>query len=564
MCSSPRNGFVRALRGASLALACALPGAGAHADPAVNVPVIVHPGEQTQPVMVSDGQGGAILAWQDHRSGEADIHAQRIGPDGTPQWAADGVAICTVTGFQTQPRITSDGAGGAIIVWTDYRSVDGDVYAQRVSPNGSTLWISGGVPLCDDTEPQLGVEIVADGSGGVIAVWEDFRAGSSGDLFAQRVLNGGSPAWAANGVPVTVAAGAQGEPALAADGAGGAIVVWRDLGASADGDLRAQRIDPGGGLDWSADGVSVCDAAGAQYDVQAVPDGSYGVVVVWADERSAFLPNIYAQRLGPTGLALWTEDGVQAAPGDAFQLFPVAAPDGAGGVVLAWEDYGGATVDVYGQRIRSDGTRSWTVTGLRLCDANGYESVPAIVGDGAGGGIFVWQDARGDDEDLYAQHVTAAGSRQWGPLGTAVSTASGTQLSPAIAPDGLGGALFAWCDDRGADLDIYADHLAGQAPPVGLVPAPQAGELRLSPPAPNPSRGFTRLHFRLPAGARVRIDVFDPAGRLVHVQDAGVLAAGAHSVSLALDPAGHPAAGLHFVRLTAGGRSAVTRLLILP
>ncbi len=57
------------------------------------------------PTIVSDGAGGAIVTWKDHRSGTSyDIYAQRISAGGTVQWTANGVALCTATGDQSVPH----------------------------------------------------------------------------------------------------------------------------------------------------------------------------------------------------------------------------------------------------------------------------------------------------------------------------------------------------------------------------------------------------------------------------------------------------------------------------
>ena len=37
-------------------------------------------------------------------------------------WEEDGNAICAATNGQNYPQSTSDGAGGAIITWQDFRS----------------------------------------------------------------------------------------------------------------------------------------------------------------------------------------------------------------------------------------------------------------------------------------------------------------------------------------------------------------------------------------------------------------------------------------------------------
>jgi hypothetical protein len=91
-------------------------------DPGVNVPLCSAGGAQFRPVSVSDGEGGAIVIWEDNRSGNQDLYAQRISADGAVLWTLDGVALCTATGDQWYPKIVSDSAGGAIVTWEDYRT----------------------------------------------------------------------------------------------------------------------------------------------------------------------------------------------------------------------------------------------------------------------------------------------------------------------------------------------------------------------------------------------------------------------------------------------------------
>src|SRR5262245_64377373 len=45
-------------------------------DPNVNTPVCVEAGSQSFPVITTDGARGAIIAWQDGRSGNWDVFAQ--------------------------------------------------------------------------------------------------------------------------------------------------------------------------------------------------------------------------------------------------------------------------------------------------------------------------------------------------------------------------------------------------------------------------------------------------------------------------------------------------------
>jgi hypothetical protein len=79
---------------------------------------------------VTDGQGGAIVVWKEYRDGDpylddiGDVYAQRILPDGTraPGWPTGGLPLCTAPGAQQALVAVPDGYGGALVAWEDYRS----------------------------------------------------------------------------------------------------------------------------------------------------------------------------------------------------------------------------------------------------------------------------------------------------------------------------------------------------------------------------------------------------------------------------------------------------------
>ena len=101
------------------------------------IPICLASGNQHSPHIVSDGAGGAIIAWDDERHGStnSDIYAKRIGADGSVVWGlTNGAAICTATGNQRKSNTSSDGGGAAIIAWQDERhgSTNSDIYAQSV------------------------------------------------------------------------------------------------------------------------------------------------------------------------------------------------------------------------------------------------------------------------------------------------------------------------------------------------------------------------------------------------------------------------------------------------
>lgn len=231
------------------------------------------------------------------------------------------VAVSAAAGDQNAPQLIPDGAGGAIIVWEDRRDGNSDIYAQRVNGAGVPQWTANGVAVrvaADDTQavPRVLVvapQLIADGVGGAIVVWQDLRNGSY-DIYAQRLDSAGAPQWTANGVAVNAAVDEQSAPRLIADGADGAIVVWQDQrrgrfvepggsGASPGFDVYAQRIDGAGSLRWTAEGVSVSAQDRGQAAPELIPDGAGGAIVVWQDNRNdRTSSDIYAQRVDAAGV----------------------------------------------------------------------------------------------------------------------------------------------------------------------------------------------------------------------------------------------------------------------
>ena len=144
--------------------------------------------------MTSDGSGGAIIAWGDERDYQGgDIYAQRVNASGVHQWAPNGTAISTADDNQYYPAITGDGWGGAVITWLDYRNSpeSPDVYAQRVSTSGVPQWAPNGVAVCTANGDQFSLTLTGDASGGAIITWKDDRSSIEGvpnaDIYAQRV-----------------------------------------------------------------------------------------------------------------------------------------------------------------------------------------------------------------------------------------------------------------------------------------------------------------------------------------------------------------------------------------
>src|SRR5436309_41975 len=219
---------------------------------------------------------------------------------------------------------------------------------------------------------------------------------------------------------------------------------------------------------WQTNGVLVCAAANDQTLPVAVPDGAGGVIIAWNDSRNGADSDVYAQHLLASGAADagWPSNGRGVCVTVGNQSDVTIVGDGSGGAIITWDDRrNGTDYNIFAQHVLASGAvdPAWPANGRALCTATNQQLFPTIASDQAGGAIVAWHDNRsGTDYDIYAQHVQASGAVDpaWPANGRALCMAGGDQVLPAITRDAGSGAVVAWDDHRnGTDFDIYAQHV---------------------------------------------------------------------------------------------------------
>ena len=415
------------------------------------------------PQIVTDGSGGAIIAWEDERKTEYDIYVQKIDSSGITQWDANGTIICNATIDQFYPTLVSDGEGGAIITWQDERDGSGlrDIYAQKINSAGVVQWTPNGVVVCNFTGSQREPKIVSDGTNGAIIAWADERAGASNkNIYAQKVDSEGFTQWDDNGVVICNATGNQEYEKIVSDGEGGAIITWEDIRTGMD--IYAQKIDSAGATQWEANGTVICNATNVQFSPQLVSDGAGGAIITFGWNTATNGYDLVAQKINSAGITQWTANGTVICNASSDQFGHQIVSNGAGGAIITWHDYRLSLVDIYAQKINSAGTVQWTDNGTIICNANLSQTNPKLVSDSVGGAIISWVDSRGTSNDIYAQKINSAGITQWDDNGTVICNATDDQYNIQLVGDGAEGAIITWQDPRmGASTDdIYAQKIS--------------------------------------------------------------------------------------------------------
>lgn len=368
-------------------------------------PIEIHsvmPGDTatSKPVIVTDGNQGAIIAWIDRRGMDPGIYAQRLdAATKTKQWQPGGVKI------QSTPELpgeeiaaVSDGAGGAIVAWIDGSQANHVTRAQRINGSGQTLWGSGAI-VCSAPHSRKELRMVTDGAGGAIVCWADSRKNGNAqypcELYAQRVMTDGTLAWPNDGVllweclpdPQNPAAN---RTALVADGSGGAwALLWT---GSASRQSILQRVDQNGSI-LTPGGIVVLAGGGNEGSAIAA-DGTGGVYVV-----SVGPPLRLVHRVDANGVELWEKEVFQGLGGGTI---PVVVTRTDGHAVIVAEGS-----EMRAQRVDPAGNKLWGATGYFVSAAVKSSMFPyyRVVLEAANNGVYILSK--------YPQRMSASASKTW-------------------------------------------------------------------------------------------------------------------------------------------------------
>ena len=510
----------------------------------------------------SDGQHGAFVTFKRYLYGVAnhDVCLQHVTSAGyvSPGWPPQGIVVKAATGVDHNEKYsTPDGTGGIIVVWEQ----TGGVYAKRILGSGATApgWSAGGT-LVTATSGYLS-DVTSDGYGGALI---SARMNDT-TIYVQRVLASGSIAsgWPTTGAvfPARGKSSAQAiYPEVVHDGSGGALVTWgaspnttRNLNIYAQHVMGTGVVDPG----WPTDGLTVCSSDSEQVWPSIVRDGAGGAIIAWNDYRNG-MSNIYVQHVTGSGViaAGWPVNGKRLSTVNSYGV--TATPDGVGGATLVWGTGSTRVLRITGSGAVSPG---WPNDGVEILPGGDdyFEAVP----DGSGGVFVSWNHY--GDESLVVQHVEGTGSTApgWASNGVSLSTNGG---GPKLALDDSGGVVVAWEDYRSTDIQPYAQRIYSNGTVVAVQTTPIPDELALSSPIPNPSSHGSSMWFSLATGARVSVRVLDAAGREIRTLiQAQILGAGIHSLVWdgRTDSSRETCSGIYFIEVQADNKRLTRRLVIV-
>ena len=170
---------------------------------------------------------------------------------------------------------------------------------------------------------------------------------------------------------------------------------------------------------------------------------------------------------GPSGIRVGSVPAPTSFTSGAMRIRPrdpnpEIAPDGQGGVLVAWLESPPFSADSVAvlrvQRVASSGEALWDAGGVSASRAPGEHRFPLLWPDGAGGACVLWEENPDDGSPmrLWGQHLSAAGALSWGPAGRPLASEPAGNSDHRIASDSLGGAIAIWSTTQGGRTGVFA------------------------------------------------------------------------------------------------------------
>ncbi|MFA7169979.1 MAG: prepilin-type N-terminal cleavage/methylation domain-containing protein [Candidatus Paceibacterota bacterium] len=377
-------------------------------------------GEQTAPTMAISPSGQLFVAWSDDRDGEGTSHIYMqkfVYNTGvySRSWASDVKVVDQP--MAVSPKLETLSDGSPVLVWSDKRNGESDIYFQKLSATDGSA-IGSEYRINQDTAgfSQANPDLVLDQDGNIFFVWEDNRDGTW-DIYSQKFITSTGSFWVSDLKVNSADATEQLNPRVILDQEANAdlYVVWQSnhLG---NFDIILKKFNRDGGVLIEEKKINSDGGVLDQYVPDVAFDGSDHFYLVWADERNS-QPDIYFQKIDKDGNSQFSSD--IKINDDSFatarRTKPSVAYASDSAIYISWEDNrnGNTVYNIYASRVDSTAARTWTYDMILSDVLNSMQTDSVLLCDSYGKALTVWQDNRNEiDNDLFAAYYNEMGNVQ--------------------------------------------------------------------------------------------------------------------------------------------------------
>ena len=381
------------------------------------------------------------------------------------QWSSDPASPQLLgSGVQAQVKGTSD--GGVYVAWlTDMGGYH--VYLQRFDATGVAQFDDGGMLVSDNNNESwiavFHMNLAVDSDNNAIITVLDTRAGPW-NVYAYKISSDGSMLWGDDGVSVSNSSQTNYSPRLAVLTDNSVVVAWSPNSTT----VEIQRISSDGGLMWG-DGILIEDNIESLMSPQPIVNSNGDALVQWIGQSGpiwAADSKIYLQKYNLDGNAHWDNPTVAVGP----VVFPMGnwsqgiIADDSGGTFSAWTQFSGNVQNAVSQHITEEGTIAWTDgVDLSTNSSNLRMSPMLSVAEETQELMSVWKEANGSQSErgIFAQRLDSSGNQLWGSNGVTVVALNSSYDYLDLSVAAFGEELISTYIQQSTNMngDIYANRL---------------------------------------------------------------------------------------------------------
>lgn len=440
--------------------------------------------------MIADSEGDAIIVTQDARTGFSDVFAYRISPDGTFEWGTDGIALTNDNNFDPSPQTVVTTDENIVFMWAEEPADTTDfirINLQKLSLDGQSLW-TGNTVISKDTMHCMMPQMIATEDTGVIVVWVNTHS-------TDTSMVGNWP----NMYPM------------------------------------AQKIDKDGKVLWAEPTAldTLDNMPLAFFEVALISDGNNGFFVGWMAFPAGQYLNAYIQHVSSDGTPQWAANGLPVSDSlqyqhtdpslvwlpqheEVFVFWNIMYP-------FVW------TEAIYGQKFSIDGQNLWIAGGINF---TGWMTDTLIaladIKSASEDDICMFFENEfiaisGSDttlnNDYYACRINREGATVWGDTTTLFANSTGAKYGMALSELNNGQWIAVWQDCRSnpasiQETGIYAQNIRtnGTLGPLNIGELHPISNLMVSC-YPNPFDNNFNVEYEIEQEGNVEISLYDLFGR---------------------------------------------------
>ncbi len=513
-------------------------------------------GEAVTPLTTEGPDGSTYISWFENPTGEYQLRMQRLDAAGNRLWPDTGLVVSSFPQNSAIFRydLQSDENENAIVAFQDERTGNLDIVAYKIGPDGSFLWGLDGVQLPTPGTTGLSPVVAALSNGNTAIAWS--TNDSPGQVAVQLVGPSGTQLLA---TPVLISASTRvSRPKLIATHDGGFILQYVVSNGSfgiPPGTMYAQRYAANGTAVWPNTVQVSSKPVAFFYFPEPVSDGHDGFFLAYntGNPDNASFTDVYVQRVRANG-TLWSVDGTRTDNSATIQKFTagkgLALLGDEEGMMVPLQITDGAQGQsgVAVQRLDTAGVRQLGDFAATVIPISSNYVAPWDASATEDGAVIAHVSGTFGEQHIAATRVNLAGIPAWSPAQRDISTANSNKDDVQATEMEDGRVVVVWQDDRNPngiyaqsidslDISTGVAHISTSEDHVRLEQNPADAPALLLPPT-----------FR--GGAEV--EVFGAQGKLAY---AGRLNGGSR-VQLPLGGLPH---GLYSIRVIANGSTAVVR-----